>query len=250
MYLFIITADKIYCSNKKFWEEPDRQFFFKRHGSHRKQRFQQLIDYYMCIICRGSVFTEPLPSSNKAFHIVTYLWLNSTIGFFDHFLLHSLVIRINDCLGLTPFYSALCSTDLNYIQFSSYIAYPNPRKYLLITETCSVTSWFPRIHLHGNMFVNAFPSNRSTATIYRQTDCWAWFMNCTVEGLKCHDVYTIFFMKIGLAVRKLIGEYADSMVFSKANFYFFQNEKRRLKVDLWERGFESVYWIIVAKNKI
>jgi hypothetical protein len=34
---------------------------------------------------------------------------------------------------------------------------------LVSTETCSVTSWFPRIHLHGNVFVNAFPSNGSTS---------------------------------------------------------------------------------------
>jgi hypothetical protein len=29
-------------------------------------------------------------------------------------------------------------------------------------ETCSLPSWFPRIHLHGNVFVNLFPSNGST----------------------------------------------------------------------------------------
>jgi hypothetical protein len=36
------------------------------------------------------------------------------------------------------------------------------------TEICCVKIWFPRIHLHGNVFVNSIPSNGSTChNIYR-----------------------------------------------------------------------------------
>jgi hypothetical protein len=34
-----------------------------RHGPHRKHRAQQLFYCCMCIICRGNVFTEPLPNN-------------------------------------------------------------------------------------------------------------------------------------------------------------------------------------------
>jgi hypothetical protein len=75
---------------------------------------------------------------------------------------------------------------------ASYIAYQYPRKCRLIPqrhvgfqesnsvettfifvsqETCCVTSWFPRINLYGNVFVNSFPSNGST----------------------CHNIYQHFF---------------------------------------------------------
>jgi hypothetical protein len=105
-----------------------------RHEPYRKQRVQQFIYYFMCILCRGSVFTETLPSSDKRFHIVTYLWswliitgLNWMIGFIDHFLLQSLLIRINDCLGLTPFWqdydwflfwSMFCWSELHSVLLS------------------------------------------------------------------------------------------------------------------------------------
>jgi hypothetical protein len=55
----------------------------------------------------------------------------------------------------------LTTSNLNSILFSSYIApvdhmcpvYKEP--FLSHTET----AWFPRIHLHGNMFADSFPSN-------------------------------------------------------------------------------------------
>jgi hypothetical protein len=44
---------------------------FLRHGPHRKRRVQEFF-YYMCICCRGNVFTEPLPSNEKGIHIETH----------------------------------------------------------------------------------------------------------------------------------------------------------------------------------
>jgi hypothetical protein len=34
-----------------------------RHGPHRKWRGQQLFYFCVCILCRGDVFTDPLPSN-------------------------------------------------------------------------------------------------------------------------------------------------------------------------------------------
>jgi hypothetical protein len=44
---------------------------------------------------------------------------------------------------------------------------------LVYMETCSVLSWSPRIHLHGNVFVNTFPSNGSTChNIFIEIKSW------------------------------------------------------------------------------
>jgi hypothetical protein len=36
-----------------------------RHGPHRKRRVQQFFYCCICILCRGNVFTEPLPSKSR-----------------------------------------------------------------------------------------------------------------------------------------------------------------------------------------
>jgi hypothetical protein len=56
--------------NKKFWEELP----LIRHGPHRKQLVQQFFYCCMCIRCRGNVFTEPLPSSDRDIHTDIDWW--------------------------------------------------------------------------------------------------------------------------------------------------------------------------------
>jgi hypothetical protein len=96
-----VRLRKIWCQNKKFWEELIAYFFyttriaqettaptfcfavgtspscylatigwyterptdstFIRHWPHRKWQVQQFFNCCMCIPCRGNVFTEPLP---------------------------------------------------------------------------------------------------------------------------------------------------------------------------------------------
>jgi hypothetical protein len=58
--------------NKKFWEELVAYFSFIRHGSHRKRRAQQFFYCYLCIHCRGNVFTDPLPGNEAWIHIQTH----------------------------------------------------------------------------------------------------------------------------------------------------------------------------------
>jgi hypothetical protein len=106
----------------------------------------------------------------------------------------SLFFQLNSC-GNSPYVTSsltrswvcllwICTLILIWTASYSYIAYPYPRKSLVVPqrrigfqeyisvetpfifisqETCSLTSWFPRIHLHGNMFINFFPSNGSTS---------------------------------------------------------------------------------------
>jgi hypothetical protein len=55
---------------------------------------------------------------------------------------------------------------------SKYLSFPYPRKCVLITRATypskclPLTDWFLWIHLHGNGFVNSFPSNGSTLTLF------------------------------------------------------------------------------------
>jgi hypothetical protein len=57
--------------NKKFWEELIDYFCLIRHGPQRIRRVQQLFYYCVYILCRGNVFTEPLPSNDRRIHIQT-----------------------------------------------------------------------------------------------------------------------------------------------------------------------------------
>jgi hypothetical protein len=55
--------------NNKFWEELIAYFPFIRHGPHRKRRVRQFYYCCVCILCRGNVFTGPLPSNDRGIHI-------------------------------------------------------------------------------------------------------------------------------------------------------------------------------------
>jgi hypothetical protein len=46
-----------------------------RHGPHWKRRLQQFFYHCVCIRYRGKVFTEPLPSHDRAIHIQTYRFM-------------------------------------------------------------------------------------------------------------------------------------------------------------------------------
>jgi hypothetical protein len=68
-------------------------------------------------------------------------------------------------------YIALCRTDRKYLSFR----YPNvclshswfPRIHLHWKRVYqSVTCRVPRVHLHGNVFFNSFPSSASTSTYH------------------------------------------------------------------------------------
>jgi hypothetical protein len=48
-----------------------KNFPLVRHEPHIKRRVQQYFYCCVCIRCRGNVFTEPLPSSDKGIHMHT-----------------------------------------------------------------------------------------------------------------------------------------------------------------------------------
>jgi hypothetical protein len=56
-----------------------------------------------------------------------------------------------------------------------HLSFPYPRKCMLITsisyprKNFPVTDWFPRIHLHGNVFADSFHSNGPTCHIIIET---------------------------------------------------------------------------------
>jgi hypothetical protein len=70
-YIFHSLSLLSLFSNKKFWKVLIVSFPLIRHGPHRKRRVQQFSYCYTCIICRGNVFTEPLPSNNRGIHTQT-----------------------------------------------------------------------------------------------------------------------------------------------------------------------------------
>jgi uncharacterized CHY-type Zn-finger protein len=49
------------------------------HEPHKKHRFQQLFHYYMCIRCRGSVFTEPLPTNSRLLSLILHVTILCTV---------------------------------------------------------------------------------------------------------------------------------------------------------------------------
>jgi hypothetical protein len=59
---------KIY---KKIWEELIAYFPLIRYGQHRKRCVEQFFYCCVCIRCHDNVFTETLPSMDKAIHIQT-----------------------------------------------------------------------------------------------------------------------------------------------------------------------------------
>jgi hypothetical protein len=69
--------------------------------------------------------------------------------------------------GFTFSYTANVGSDRQ----RKHLSISHPRKCLLITRTPyprkhrPVTGWFPRIHLHGNVFADSFPSNGVHVTI-------------------------------------------------------------------------------------
>jgi hypothetical protein len=69
---FLYTLRTWSRKSKKFWEELIAYFPLILRGPHRKGRVQQLFYCYVCVCCRGNVFTEPLPSSDKGIHIRTH----------------------------------------------------------------------------------------------------------------------------------------------------------------------------------
>jgi hypothetical protein len=118
------------------------------------------------------------------------------IGFIDYSL-QSLVNTIAHNIRLPRNRSILSGSilvslysDLNYdwdfmlFWTASYIAYQYPRKCSLIThihgnpacwslvsmEMCSLTIWFPRIHLYGNVFVTRSLAMGLHVTIFRRID--------------------------------------------------------------------------------
>jgi hypothetical protein len=50
--------------NKKFREELIAYFSLTRHGPHRKRRVQHFSYCYVCMRCRSSIFTGPLPGND------------------------------------------------------------------------------------------------------------------------------------------------------------------------------------------
>jgi hypothetical protein len=68
--------EELYCGyveeRKKFWEELFACFPLIRLGPRRKRRIQQFFYCFLCIRCRGNVFTEPLPSNDVGIHVQTH----------------------------------------------------------------------------------------------------------------------------------------------------------------------------------
>jgi hypothetical protein len=58
--------------NISFLEELMTYFPSIKHGSHRKRRLKLFFYCCMCILCRGSVSTEPLPSNERGIYIWTH----------------------------------------------------------------------------------------------------------------------------------------------------------------------------------
>jgi hypothetical protein len=67
MLLFIVFR----ITNKKLWEELIAYFPLIRNGLHKERRTQQFIYccMYTCILCRGTVFTEPLSSNDRGMNV-------------------------------------------------------------------------------------------------------------------------------------------------------------------------------------
>jgi hypothetical protein len=61
---------------KEFWKELIAYFPSARHGPHRQRRVQKLFYFFICILCRGKVFTEPLYSN----HTGVYTQIECEIG--------------------------------------------------------------------------------------------------------------------------------------------------------------------------
>jgi hypothetical protein len=67
LYSNLITLVKNKIVGKKFWEELFVYFPLIRHGPHRKRRVQHFFYCFMCIPCRGNVFTEALRSKDMGY---------------------------------------------------------------------------------------------------------------------------------------------------------------------------------------
>jgi hypothetical protein len=84
--------------NKKFWEELIAYFPLIRHGSHRKWRVQQFLYSCVWIRCRCNVFTEPLPSNDRGFHIQAFKLVGGIyeVGRWDGLRCHDIFAILSD----------------------------------------------------------------------------------------------------------------------------------------------------------
>jgi hypothetical protein len=57
LFIQIIKAGKFSFKNKKYWEELMAYFPLILHQPHTERHAQQFFYWYMCICCRGNVFT-------------------------------------------------------------------------------------------------------------------------------------------------------------------------------------------------